>query len=207
MTRPPSALRDELHSVFGPAAFGDGLFYSHAPAIRFELSRHGAHVDLFAQAFDRGREILTAIFPPDSPLVAVVVMYEEPSRAVLRTALKSLRRLGVRPVRPRTVWREDGAEGEPEDARTFVAFACGAEAVPRLLWGAAAVDLGVYPRLPGRVYLCDPARGVLAHPYDDRGMDVVGPNHALLAETYRRFPSYLLDYDRERMAGFFGAPS
>ena len=45
------------------------------------------------------------------------------------------------------------------------------------------------------------------HPYDDRGMDVIGPNHALLADLYHRFNERLLDYDRARMDGFFASSS
>nr|WP_259641718.1 DUF3885 domain-containing protein [Pseudomonas salomonii] len=36
-------------------------------------------------------------------------------------------------------------------------------------------------------------------PYDDRGMDVVGPNTDLLLQLYRHHHAYLLDYDRPVM--------
>jgi hypothetical protein len=226
MTDSSHPLRDALFTRFGRDAFGDGVFYAHAPALRFELSRGGGHVELFLQAMDRGREILAGVFPGGTPLVAVLVLHEPPSRATVRRAVTALRRLGVRPERPRAVWAEppmeeemrraredadvfpgEGDAGEDDGTRTFVAFSCGTEAVPLLLWGAAAADLGVRPRLPGRVYLADVAGGLLAHPYDDRGMDVVGPNHARLAELHRAFAPYLLDHDRARMAAFFAPPA
>ena len=46
---------------------------------------------------------------------------------------------------------------------------------------------------------------VLIHPYDDRGMDVVGSNRPLLARLYANYGSYLLDYDRKIMAATFEA--
>ncbi len=48
---------------------------------------------------------------------------------------------------------------------------------------------------------------MLVHPYDDRGMDVVGPNHALLADLYARFDAYLSDSDREWIRVFFAGGS
>jgi hypothetical protein len=41
--------------------------------------------------------------------------------------------------------------------------------------------------------------------YDDRGMDVVGPDRSRLTELYRRYNDYLLDYDREIMDSVYGA--
>lgn len=201
--------REDLQRVFGPDAFGAALFYMHSPALRFELSLDGTHLDQFEQAFDRGREILDFVFR-DSPRLTVVLAYVvDPPFTTHRSVVRSVRDCGLRIGRPRAVWREtveDEAVVEvwgPEE-RTHVAFECDREALHRLLWGAVAVDLTVRPRLECRVYLADPERGVLAHAYDDRGMDVIGPNAALLKELYDRFNACLLDYDRARMDGFFG---
>jgi len=40
---------------------------------------------------------------------------------------------------------------------------------------------------------------VMIFPYDDRGMDVVGPNTDLLLQLYRHHHAYLLDYNRPVM--------
>ena len=40
-------------------------------------------------------------------------------------------------------------------------------------------------------------------PYDDRGMDVVGPNFQLLLALYQKHHSYLLQYDIEAMDATF----
>jgi hypothetical protein len=199
--------REALHRVFGPDAFAFGLFYAHSPALRFELSQHGHRLDLFEQAWDRGREIVDHAFGDARELVAVVSWFADGPLIRGRDVFRSLRACGVRTARPRACWTEpyeDGWLDEPE-VRTFVAFPCERDALHRLLWGALAADLGIEPRLRASVFIADPARGILVHPYDDRGMDVMGPNRALPSELYRRFHGYLLDYDRERMAGFFGA--
>lgn len=128
--------------------------------------------------------------------------------AALRGVSRSLRDLGVRVGRPRAWWTEPYAdewtEGFEPETRVFIAFVVPREALHRLLWGALAKDLGIRPSLGGDLYVADPARGVLVHPYDDRGMDVIGPSHALLAELYERVGDCLLEYDRARMDAFFG---
>lgn len=205
MTAEPTS-REALHRVFGPDAFALPLFYGHAPALRFELSLHGHRLDQFAQAWDRGREIVDHVFGDARELVAVVSWFADGPLIRSRDVFRSLRACGVRTARPRACWREpyeDEWLDQPE-VRAFVAFTCERDALHRLLWGALAADLGIEPRLGADLFVADPARGILVHPYDDRGMDVIGPNRALLAELYRRFNGCLLDYDRERMEGFFG---
>lgn len=198
--------REALHRVFGPDAFAPALFYAHAPALRFELSLHGHRLDQFAQAWDRGREIVDHAFGDARELVAVVSWFADGPQVRSRDVFRSLRACGVRTARPRTCWTEPYEDEwlDGPEVRTSVAFACERDALHRLLWGALAADLGIEPRLGADVFIADPARGVLVHPYDDRGMDVIGPNRALLADLYHRFNDRLLDYDRERMAGFFG---
>ena len=102
------------------------------------------------------------------------------------------------------VWTETSVEDWGDAERVFVAFRVDRDRIRRLLWGALAADLCIRPRLLCEVYLADVERGVLAHPYDDRGMDVIGPDKALLKELYDRFNAYLLDYDRARMDARFG---
>lgn len=199
-------MKDELHAVFGPRAFEHGLFYAHEHdgALRFELSRGGGRLDQFAQAFDRGREIADHVFRDSARIVAVLGWCGGGPLVRHMAVFRALRDCGVALARPRTAWTGASEECWDDGERTFVAFACEKDALHHLLWGAIAVDLGVHPRLESRVYIADPERGVLAHPYDDRGMDVIGPNEALLRELYHRFNGYLLDYDRARMDARFG---
>jgi hypothetical protein len=192
----------ELFRVFGPRALALGLFYVNTPALRLELSRYGPWLEQFEQAWDRAREVADTVFADTERLVVVVSGRGGPPLLAQRELFRSVRDCGVRMERPRGWWSEPDVD-EIAGVRTFVAFTCGREALHRLLWGALAVDLGVRPRLRGELYVADPARGVLIYPYDDRGMDVIGPNHALLAELHRRFGDYLLNYDRERMDGWF----
>jgi hypothetical protein len=199
--------REALYGAFGADAFALACFYANEPALRFELSRDGHRLEQFAQAWDRARPIVDHAFGDSAELVVVLSSFDGGSPMAARTLFRSLRALGVRMGRPRAWWTEPHADEwtrEPE-TRRFVAFTSGREALHRLLWGALAADLGIRPRLDGQLFVADPARGIVVHPYDDRGMDLVGPNRVLLADLYHRFNDALLDYDRARMDGFFAS--
>jgi Domain of unknown function (DUF3885) len=195
-------LRDELHRVFGRDGLELGLFYRHAPALRFELSLGGSYVEMFTQAYDRAREILDAAFAETGELTVVLSQFGGGPPLAHLSGFRSVRRCGVELPRGFEAWTEP-TDDEWHPERAFLAFRCGRGEVNGLLWGALAADLGIRPRLECRVHLADAERGILAHPYDDRGMDLIGPNHALLRELYTRFNPWLLDYDCERIDGFF----
>lgn len=196
-------LRDEIHRVFGAHALDWGLFYANAPALRFELSGSDSYIEMFTRAWDRAREILAVVFAETAELTVVLSDAGGGRMLAHLSSFRALRDCEIELPRPYEVWTETtGPEWENLD-RVFLAFTGGRELLNRLLWGVLANEIGIRPRLPSQLYLADLQRGILAHPYDDRGMDVIGPNHTLLRELYTRFDAYLLDYDRERMAGYF----
>lgn len=195
-------LRDELRRVFGENGLQQGLFYHHAPALRFELSQGGSYIAMFTQAYDRARAVLDAAFAESGEVTVVLSEFGGGPLLAHLAAFRSLRRCDVDLPRTFEAWTEQ-VDDEWHAERAFFAFRRPKDALLEFLWGALAVDIGIRPRLEFRVHLADPERGIVVHPYDDRGMDVVGPNHAVLRDLYTRFNPWLLDYDRERMDGFF----
>lgn len=192
---------EELVNVFGPRALDFALFYKHEGALRFELSVGDGYINLFTSAYDRAREILGFLFRESADLVVILSYFQGEGLSVFR----SLRDCGLRVPRSRIAWRGRMEGDEDPEGWTYVAFRAPKEMLTPLLWGVLAEELGIRPRLVCNLHLADPARGVLAHPYDDRGMDVIGPNKALLQQLFRRFNSYLLDYDRAQMEEYFGS--
>lgn len=197
--------RDALYAAFGASSFALPQFYNAEPALRFELSLSGEMLDQFEQAWDRGREVVDYAFGDARELIVVISAFTDGPRMPYLDIFRSLRRLRVKMERPRAAWTEPYHDPvvEGPDTLAFMAFPCGRDALHRLLWGAFATWLGIKPHLGGNLYVASPERGIVAQPYDDRGMDIAGPNHALLAELYTRFNGYLLDYDRDRMRAFF----
>jgi hypothetical protein len=197
--------REALHAMFGADAFALPLFYGTEPALRFELSRSGTRLDEFEQAWDRAREIVDHALGDATELIVIISAFTDGPRMPYRDIVRSLRECDVRMGRPRAAWTEPYHDPHVEELDTlaFVAFPCERDALHRLLWGALATDLRVEPHLVGHLYVASPERGIVIHPYDDRGMDIAGPDHVRLGELYRRFHAYLLDYDRDRMRAFF----
>lgn len=198
----------EVQVRFGKNALSQGLFYANAPALRFELSGGGHWLDLFLQAIDRARIISTTVFQDSSKLALIIAVFvgrNEELLTVQQQLAASFTALGLADLQLTEMVQDETQDtGDPELTRVLLAGAVLTADLPRLLWGLFAQELNVTPTLPPcQVYLADLAGGILIHPYDDRGMDVIGPNTPLLGKLYRDFNDWLLDYDRERMKASF----
>ncbi|ANC72410.1 hypothetical protein A2G07_11870 [Deinococcus radiodurans R1 = ATCC 13939 = DSM 20539] len=200
------SLFDELDVVFGPAALADALFYRHSPALRFELEGGKTYIAQFLQAVDRARTVLNVAFAGMEAVTAVLGVWgDDPPAQLWATAEAALHELGIKLPAPELSASELPTpetrvlHGE-EDTQVLFAFTLSTARLPELLWGSLAADLGIFPQLRGRLWLAAPELGLLACPYDSRGMDMIGPNTARLAQLYHQFGDWLLDHDRARMA-------
>jgi hypothetical protein len=177
--------------------------------LRFELSESGAAVEQFLTALRKASEICHDIFAPERSFTACLSVYLYGSKYRHRDVLRSLSRAGIEVPRKRSMWltMEGDDSGGDEPLRVlYVAFEVAPTLLDYILWCALGADLGIRPCPQLRaVYLLSLEQQVLVHPYDDRGMDVVGKNHELLAKLYGRYGRYLLDYDRPMMDATFKA--
>ena len=66
--------------------------------------------------------------------------------------------------------------------------------VTNLLWYAVFSDFGssLRPNPRCRVYLFNPQKGIVVHPYDDRGKDVISRRTSALVGRYDRHNDLLL---------------
>ena len=202
-------LRDEIEATFGVHAFSRPTFYSNPGGLRFELSQGGSAVEQFLTALRKASAICRDVFEVDQCVTICLSVYLWRKAYGYRDALRELRSAGIHVPRTRCIWTTTGAgQGDdPEPTRVLsVAFSTELAMLEGILWCALGADLGIRPnpRL-NSIYLMSLPNRVLVHPYDDRGMDVVGSNHALLARLYAKYGSNLLEYDREIMAATFQA--
>lgn len=197
-------LLERVWQVFGPDALGHAVFYRHAPALRFELAGGETTLDRFSQAYDRARAVTARAFEKSGPVTVVLGSYVVDGKLNRRSVLQAARTCRVEVPSHRDYALQPPAVGSDTPERSLIAFEVAREVLPRLLWGALAQELGIRPRLLGDLYLADPTGGLLLHPYDDRGMDVIG-NHGRLAALEQEFRPWLLAYDVDRMTGFFPA--
>ncbi|UQN06960.1 DUF3885 domain-containing protein [Deinococcus sp. QL22] len=193
----------QIQNVFGAKAFTAGLFYEHPSALRFELSRGGSYLEMFTRAYDLSRTILAQAFGSSPRLLVALSYFSEPpgpTRSQRRTFKQALKACGVLlPSDHQEVCLVHLEEDGHLLSRVFVLFEIQREELHLLLWGVLASELGIRPRLQCSLYIANIFQSLLAHPYDDRGMDLIAPDASLLAGLYQVFNANLLDFDRERM--------
>lgn len=178
--------------------------------LRFELggerwSNLRQPVPRFIQAFDRARTVSDALFAQTSALAAILAAAPRPGRVQAPPAFKALERSGFEAAKP---WCEWQAQLLPDDVDGPMLHWRGIDHVDpagrdTLLWACIAREMPIAPRAPVLAWLVDFDAGVTLHVYDDRGMDVCALQRAAIEPLYRQFDTWLLDYDRPRMAAAF----
>ncbi|MCD4484228.1 DUF3885 domain-containing protein [Chromobacterium vaccinii] len=200
-----SLLRNGAFKKLGPNAFEHALFYKHQDAIRFELSAEGSYIDMFIEALSKAELIINDVFSASNDLQVCVSSYYSDSPFELRAVLRELKMCEISIPCERDYWVSADPESD-RSYRVFVIFSISKSDIRKIIWGAVAMDLGIKPSIRGSVYIYSLTNGVLAHPYDDRGMDIIGDT-AILSELYRKYNAFLLEYDREAMDASFGKTS
>ncbi|PQZ82979.1 MULTISPECIES: DUF3885 domain-containing protein [unclassified Brevundimonas] len=202
-----------IESAFGCAGFPDALFYEFPNALRFELAGDQSRVATsFFTATDRIRGVARDLFAQSDRLTAVVSFWEQgrdkpkPSRP-----LGPLKELGFTAPFGRCcrVLEEDFSADEPAAERLWrcwrtAEFSPDAQSLDALAW--ASIAWGPIAPQPSSiaVYIVDFERRIALHPYDDRGMDVIGMSPQSLKPIYDRHRAWLLSFDQDRMDAVFG---
>lgn len=68
-----------------------------------------------------------------------------------------------------------------------------------LLQQIIEADMVGYNGLSSNVYFADSRKSILYHLYDDRGVDLAAEDKEIIRWLYKRFKSWVLDYDNELM--------
>jgi hypothetical protein len=211
--------QSQIQAVFSAHVFERPLFYSDGDGLRFGLSEGGTTIEQFLLAMAKATEICRDVF--DGEVITVCLRFW--SRGELsshREVLSELRDAGVSIPRARSIWfdedidddsDDDGDDDEMDEAPSrparhgwvSAAFTVPVSLLPNLLWCAIAKDLCVRPSPRCLVYLFNLEKQLAVFPYDDRGMDIVGPNFAALEQLYVRYEKYLLGYDRAQVDATF----
>lgn len=191
----------EILEMFGDKALGNALFYTCEIGLRFELSGNEPYIDMFCKAMDRSREILNFLFSEEEQLLFVLSYFGSTDFEKEGKIFHSIRNCGI--ILPKAL--EVNSCIEEDSQRVFILFEAKKDILQRLLWGIFANELGIEPKLLCQSYIISSKLGVLIHPYDDRGMDVIGINKLLLKQLFLRFNHYLSDYDRKSMELFFNS--
>lgn len=202
-------IQTQIESIFDGKSFKRPLFYNYEGGLRLELSEGGNYLNQFLTAHRKGMEVCTQIFEGCEEVTICVRIGGEKSLLSCLSTLKSLRKAGLYPASGKEHWAEFddewvGDEDYADSLWHFIAFKAPVENLINALWCAFSSDFGyIEPSPMVDVYLFNLDAEIMVFPYDDRGMDIVGPNHKFLKEQYNKFGHYLLDYDREAMDAVF----
>lgn len=205
--RSASRFQSRIAELFSGNAFSRPLFYRYPGGLRFELSVGGSAIEQFLTAHQKASLICADLFADELPVVCLRYCYRH-APAHVRAVIRELMDAGIKFPREREFWTEalspeERLEDDPDAHWCNVAFQLPPRLLPNLLWCALARDLPIRPKALCDVYLFALDAKIVAYPYDDRGMDVVGPNHEKLAELYQKHKALLLDYDRAKMIANF----
>lgn len=197
-------LQTQIQTIFAGKAFQRPLFYSYGGGLRFELSESGTYIQQFLLAIQKATEVCRDIFDRDT-ITVCLRFWSDSNRFARRKMLAELHDAEIYIPRQRCIWLEEITDdyywNDGEDQFWVnIAFELPVSLLQNLLWCAASSDILVRPRPRGcLVYLFNLNKQLMVFPYDDRGMDVVGPNHEALSCLYTKHQQYLLEYDREQM--------
>jgi len=203
-------LRRRIQEIVG-STYRYALFYNFPGGLRFELSEGNSPLDQGLSALRKATVVCNDVFAGEERILVHLETYAPASRFGSRAMLRELQVAGIIVPKVRDVWLDAEEQTEEDDDANESLLSCAFEVpatkLQNLLWCAITTDLGpLRPKPRCRVYLLNPNRGIVVHPYDDRGMDVISRNASVLAGLYERHNNMLLDYDIEAMRQTF-APS
>lgn len=204
-------LKDQIEQLFGHGACGDGLFYRFPGGLRFELSESGTSMEMVLAALWKAKAIFEFTFSQSDVILVCLRQFMGTNPYSLRPALRELEIADISIPASREYWLEpiapeDRFDENMEEWFAYLAFELPVAKLEPLIWCAVATDFPqLHPNPHCSVYVLDIEQRLLAHPYDDRGMDIIGPNTQRLSELYVQFNSMLLDYDRATMDKSFKA--
>ncbi|UOD29226.1 DUF3885 domain-containing protein [Massilia violaceinigra] len=203
-------LRQHIATLADGQAYRHAVFYKLPGGLRFRMAEGGGHFAGVLTAVRKATVVCEDVFAGADTILVHLQRYATANRFDLRPTLKQLRLAGITLPRVREIWTEPVPRSDPDDDDSWwlnALFELPRSHLASLLWCAFAKDMWeLQPNPHCQVYLINPATGLMAHPYDDRGMDVVGTSHEALRQLYTAHHAWLLDYDRETMDRSFATP-
>lgn len=194
----------EAFDTFGKHSFQHAIFYSNQKCLRFELSaaaKYDSRISMLDAARQRAAQVINTVFSK-SEYASICLAFAGDSFLSNLSQFKELQKLEVEIPTERFTFREWNEEDEWH--RNYLAFKVPIAELHQWLFGKLANELGIRPSFWFDIYIFDIDLGVLVHPYDDRGMDIVGTNTFMISRLYKEFNDWLLGYDIEIMQQWFG---
>lgn len=197
--------KEIVHGLTETGNYRHALFYNFPGGLRFELSEGGSPFDQLLTALRKSAAICEDALGQGN-FVVHMQRFVSSTHFELRKSLRELDIAGIAIPMLRDVWVEANEEDDwGEGYWVNCAFEVPSSKLQNLLWCALATDFRrIHPNPHCLIYLVNPEKGILIHPYDDRGMDVICRIPTPLKALYEKHNAWLLDYDRMAMDQTFG---
>lgn len=181
------------------------------------MSEGGNFLNQFLTAHRKGMEVCNKIFDNDQTITVCLKISGNRSLVSCLSTIRSLKNFEIYSrdfVKEHWAERDDDwvdgwndkqvDESEESFMWHYLVLEVPSSSLLNLLWCAFSSDFGyIEPASPAALYLFEFQKQIAVLPYDDRGMDVVGPNRVFLKALYESCKTYLLDYDREEMDKYY----
>jgi hypothetical protein len=190
------SIKTKIESTFGEKALDHALFYNHQAGLRFELSEGNSYIEMFISAYKKAEKILESAFEGSEKIVICLAYYGEDTILENLSSLKGLEDCQITMNDPES-WEKYDSENESK--RIYIAFTSSKAEIKNVLWGVLATELGITPQIGCTAYFIDFNNKIIASPYDDRGMDIIGSNKQWLQFLYTKHRRYLLEHDINEM--------
>jgi Domain of unknown function (DUF3885) len=178
-----------LRKTFPSLTLGGGLLYRWPVGIRFELGPESFR--------ERAPKLYEAVFAPED--VCVIISQNWPENASPPARQRYFRVFSLPgifdPKHPISLQSLEITREEEGEQETFIlqwgqlparSFRYGS-----VLEGIANADHAQTPSVEGRVYFLNPATAIIAHIYDDRGLDIIAATRDSLMPIYRTFNDWI----------------
>ncbi|GAB3227853.1 hypothetical protein GCM10027346_11680 [Hymenobacter seoulensis] len=202
----PNALAQFLWRQYPSLRLAAPLFHNWPIYLRFDLQDDALATSddaYFQEVVRRASLLFQAVFAPTDS-VLVVYQYSRYKRHRLRNSNFLIQQLSVRKADvhfQRIVYPHFFAPHQWSRAH----FVTSASQIPHaaILAAIANQDFCRTPALHGQVFFLNQRTGLAFHMYDDRGLDILGPDAESLLHLYEAYNELILDYDRTRITALF----
>ncbi|WP_445989958.1 DUF3885 domain-containing protein [Chromobacterium haemolyticum] len=186
-----------IKEIFGDNCFSSAVFYKYKDSLRFEISQRDSRLNQFATAYENAKTILHSIFEKDNEVYCSLSLSGE-NLLPARSQIKELQHGGF--TIPSQRFIDYDIDEDEKIAR--IIFQTSKEECTKLLWMKIAHELGISPSTWLDLHIFSIENKILAHPYDERGIDVIGEK-STLKTAFNKLHHLLINYDIEKMESSF----
>lgn len=166
--------REIISELTETGNYRHALFYNFPGGLRFELSEGGSALDQFLTALRKSTVICEDALGHNNFLLHLK-RFVCTSGFELRQTIRELNLAGIAIPERRDIWSEENEDNDFSDGFWVnCAFEVSSSKLQNILWCALVTDFSsLRPNPHCLIYLINPKSGIVVHPYDDRGMDVI----------------------------------